>query len=372
VAKVGMDLSNLFTGAAYSQELSELQQQNAQLLAEIENLKAAGLEVAEAKIDRLREQLTASCGAVAIQLDQIKPNPDQPRRTFTPESIKAIARSLASDGQLQPIILIERSPSEYLIFDGERRWRGARKLKWESLQAVLIPATETLHRQSLLTSLQREDLNSLDLAEALIKEISLVAGSLGEEIPRMLHATIRRLQRQQSLSVLSELVSASIEEQEQQLTGLELEDQERSLLKVLLDLQLNPASIDANIFPILKLSDDLKAAIRQQGLGGIQALALNRLSANNLKVKEKLALKTRTRALQQVLGEKLSVAQTRKLVAKILAEVGEKKPTDRKTSSLVKAIEGISLEEISERSQIELLRSLLLTKLEEVERKLGS
>jgi ParB family transcriptional regulator, chromosome partitioning protein len=372
MAKVGMDLSNLFTGAAYSQELSELQQQNAQLMAEIEALKAAGSTDTEGKIEQFREQLAASGGTISIELSKIKPNPQQPRRTFLQESIEAIARSLSRDGQLEPIILIELSSSEYLIFDGERRWRGATSLNWKSLNAVLIPATETLHRQSLVASLQREDLNPLDLAEALLKEISTVATLAPEDISRMLHATIRRMQRQQSLSVLSELGSASLQEQERRLSEFELDDKERSLLKALLDLQLNPASIDANIFPILKLSDDLKAAIRQQGLGGIQALALNRLSAKNLKTKEKLALKTRTKVLQQVLAEKLSVAQTRKLVGQLLAQDGEYEPKDRKILTAVKTVEGISLDEIGDKSQIELLRSVLLTKLEEVERKLGS
>lgn len=367
MAKVGMDISNLFTGAAYSQEVSELQRQNAQLMAEIEALKAAGSADTEGKIEELREQLRDRGGAIAIELSQIKPNPHQPRRTFTEESIDAIARSLSRDGQLQPVILIEVSPSEYLIFDGERRWRGANRLNWNSLNAVLIPAPQTLHRQSLLTSLQREDLNPLDLAEALIQEISAVGGLEPEGIPRILHATVRRIQRHHSSTTLSELVSAPVEEQERRLRELGLDDKERSILKVLLDLQLNPASIDANIFPILKLSDDLKQVVRQQGLGGIHALALNRLSASNLKVKEKIALKTRTKAVQQVLAEKLSVAQTRRLVGKLLDRDAEPKQMDMNVLSAVKAVEEIFLDEISDRSQIELLRSALLTKLKEVE-----
>jgi len=82
-------------------------------------------------------QLQLQSGVMSISVEQIQPNPEQPRQTFLPESLESMSRSLATDGQLKPIILIGRGDS-YLLFDGERRWRSAQTLGWQALQAVII------------------------------------------------------------------------------------------------------------------------------------------------------------------------------------------------------------------------------------------
>jgi len=97
-----------------------------------------------------------------------------------------------------------------------------------------------------------------------------------------------------------------------------LDEQELAVLRTLLDLQLNPASIDANIFPMLSLADDLKTAIRQLGLKGVHAMALSKLSAKNLVLPEEEAQPIRVQATDRVIAEKLSVTQTRKLVQEII------------------------------------------------------
>ena len=81
-----------------------------------------------------------------------------------------MSRSLAEDGQLQPIIVIMRE--NLVLFDGERRWRSALALGWQNLQAVIIPEPISLHRKALLTSLHREDLNPLDKALAIVPELA--------------------------------------------------------------------------------------------------------------------------------------------------------------------------------------------------------
>ncbi len=97
--------------------------------------------------------------------------------------IDSMSRSLEKDGQLEPIILIERE--NLVIFDGERRWRSAKALGWKSLQVVMISEPTALHRKALLTSLHREDLNPLDKAEAIVKELaahtSLKQADLGKK-----------------------------------------------------------------------------------------------------------------------------------------------------------------------------------------------
>nr|WP_242045769.1 MULTISPECIES: ParB/RepB/Spo0J family partition protein [unclassified Calothrix] len=209
----------------------------------------------------MRKQLESHSGILSIPLEQIEPNPEQPRQTFLPESIESMSRSLSRDGQLQPIILIQRG-NHLLIFDGERRWRSAKILGWPTIQAVIIPEPVTLHRKALLTSLHREDLNPLDKAEAIVREISTITGLDAQDIPRLLSTVIRRLNAQKRIKPVLELVTADIKEQEQELEILDISESEKAVLRVLLDLQLNPASIDANIFPMLSLAEDLKIARR--------------------------------------------------------------------------------------------------------------
>ncbi len=316
-ARKAPDLGNYFSSAKQSMHLSEAETEIQELKAEIEELRKSGSTELESQLTALREQLESANGILSISLDQVQPNPDQPRQTFLPESIESMSRSLASDGQLQPIILIQRG--ELVIFDGERRWRSAKTLGWPTLQAVIIPEPASLHRKALLTSLHREDLNPLDKAEAIVRELSSNTGLEAAIIPRTLSTAVRRLNAQKRMNSVSELVTAMPQKQQQGLTALGLDEEELAVLGRLLDLQLNPASINANIFPMLSLADDLKTAMRKLGLKGVHATALSKLSAKNLGLSESEAQSIRVNATTEVIAEKLSAVQTRRLVQEIIS-----------------------------------------------------
>jgi ParB family chromosome partitioning protein len=236
-----------------------------------------------------------------------------------------MSRSLKSDGQLEPIILIQRG--DLVIFDGERRWRSAKALGWESLQAVIIPEPVALHRKALLTSLHREDLNPLDKAEAIVRELVEHTGLDAPSIPRILSTAVRRLNKQGRMNQVVGLMTAHEQEQLEGLATLGLDEREQSVLTLLLDLQLNPASIDANIFPMLSLAVDLKAAIRSSGLKGVHAMCLQKLSARNLGKTEEEAESIRVETTQKVIVEKLSVKDTRKLVSEVMSSLAASSPT---------------------------------------------
>ena len=315
-----IDMDSLFSGATQVHQLSQAESQIQQLQQEIEKLREQDV-VPEAQLETLRKQLKSQSGIKKVNLTKMRPNPAQPRQTFLPDSIQAIASSLKREGQLQPVILIElKSDEEYLLFDGERRWRGAKLLEWETLEAVLIPQPQQkdiLHRQALLTSLHREDLNPLDKAEAIIKEIKQITKLAESEIPRLLSTACRRLTKQGKLTQLTQAISGSDQLQQEILTNLELSQAEQAIVSELLILQLNPASVDANIWPMLALASDLKAAIRKQGLKSSQAIALGQLSSKNLNLSEKKALEIRSSVTTKVINGQLSVLQTRKLVKEI-------------------------------------------------------
>lgn len=366
--KVGMDVSNLFTGVEYSQEVHQLEAQVEALKTEIEQLRMQDSpKELEDKLEALRSEL-AEGGVLDIRLDEIDRNVEQPRQTFTEESIRAISRSLEVEGQQQPVILVKQESGRYLLFDGERRWRGAKRLEWNTLRAVIIPDQGELNRRVLLASLHQEGLNSLDIAEAIIKEIASSLSLNPADIPRVLRAAVRRLERQGMLSRISEVVLESKRKQEEVLQEIDLNEVECSIFLILLGLQLNPASVNTNIFPMLGLTEDLKVAIRSKGLGGNHALALNRLTAARLSCSKAIALKKREKLVKLVLQDKISVAQTRKLVsAELSRKVKQNNAHDRREVSLiVKSLKDLELSRLAQ-NELVMLREMMKQTLDDIE-----
>ena len=314
------NIADYFSGAKQTQQLSNAEEEIAQLKTEIERLRASGSEEVEIQLSTLKEQLKSQSGVVDLEISKIIQNPDQPRRTFLNESIRAMAQSLASDGQLSPIIVIAQQDEKHLLFDGERRWRAAKDIGWSTIKAVTMDAPKDLHRKALLTSLHREDLNPLDKAEAIIKEISLNAGLKADDIARVLSTVIRRLNKQKRLSEVMANLSSNNSSQNVESDDNYVNESEHTILKILLELQLNPASVDANLLPMLGLADDLKEAIRNLGLKGVHAIALQKLSAKNLNLSQAKSKRLREDLTKKVIQENLSVLQTRKLVNEAIAK----------------------------------------------------
>ena len=370
-ARKAPDITNYFSAAKQSQQLSEAESELQQLRAEIEELRSKGSTELEEQIQVLRSQLQSQSGIQCIPLQQILPNPEQPRQTFLPESIESMSRSLVSDGQLEPVILIQRE--NLVIFDGERRWRSAKALGWQNLQAVIIPEPAALHRKALLTSLHREDLNPLDKAEAIQQELATNTDLDPQDIPRILSTVVRRLNAQKRMNSVIDLMTGTAEEQQLGLADMDLDEREQAVLALLLDLQLNPASIDANIFPMLSLAEDIKTAIRSKGLKGVHAMALQKLSAKNLGLTEEEAESIRLNTTQKVIAEKLSASATRKLVASVIASQVQPSSTSetkiKPVSQEARRLQKLSLESLkkTERTQLIEFQEVLRQKLAEIE-----
>lgn len=373
----------MFAGAAGSQQVFELEERIETLQAEITRLKAeqtrgefAQVENAHLNqtIEELREQLKAS-GISKVHFNQVKPNPKQARQTFTPDSIHSMAVSIREEGQQEPIILLPGN----LIFDGERRWRAvAEYLQPEiaTLDAVMLPkelSEEELHARTLLTSLHRENLNELDLAEGLIQQAKLVLKIEQEEVVKALRRAIARLNAKKLLPRLTELVSATREEQLEGIKDFDLDETEQNVFLLLLRFQQNPASVDANVFPCLRLSLDLKTAIWKLGLGANHARSLQQLNTKNLAIEETIAEQIRQEAIRRVLQEKLTIAQTRSLVAKIIAERNPEKKAEpnRQISSLIRDVSATKIDRVQPK-QLRNLLSALEAKANEIRKKLGN
>ena len=118
-----------------------------------------------------------------IDINDIKPNTSQPRKTFDDEKLEELAASIEEHGIIQPI-LVRPASNGYEIVAGERRWRAARKAGLKTVPCVVRKLDE---RENLLIALienmQREDLSPIEEAMAY-EEMSNVHGLTQSEISR--------------------------------------------------------------------------------------------------------------------------------------------------------------------------------------------
>lgn len=105
-------------------------------------------------------------GVNKVKINNIKPNPDQPRRDFDEKSLKELSSSIKSKGVITPITL-RKSGKHYEIVAGERRWRAAKKANLKSIPAYIIniKSNSEMMQVALIENIQREDLNAIEEAE---------------------------------------------------------------------------------------------------------------------------------------------------------------------------------------------------------------
>lgn len=128
---------------------------------------------------------------IEIPLNELRPNPYQPRKTFDEASLQELANSIQQSGVFQPIIVRKSAVKGYEIIAGERRFRASKLADKETIPAIVREFDEEAMMQvAVLENLQREDLNPLEEAEAydmLMKNLKLtqveVAERLGKSRP---------------------------------------------------------------------------------------------------------------------------------------------------------------------------------------------
>lgn len=104
-------------------------------------------------------------GAVTLNLNDIEPNRDQPRKDFDETALSELADSIAQHGLIQPIVVKPNLDGRYSIIAGERRWRASRRAGLTEVPVVIKEADEqTLMEIALIENLQREDLNAVEEA----------------------------------------------------------------------------------------------------------------------------------------------------------------------------------------------------------------
>lgn len=147
-------------------------------------------EIEGAAFEAASEADARAGGVSDFALSDIRPNPAQPRRSFSEADLDELSQSIRQRGVLQPILLRPDpdAPGRYQIVAGERRWRAAKQAGLSSIPALVRDVDELeLLEVGIIENVQRTDLNPLEEAEAygaLIKRFGRtqdsLAGSVGK------------------------------------------------------------------------------------------------------------------------------------------------------------------------------------------------
>ena len=196
---------------------------------------------------------------VELPAEELIPNPRQPRKTFSKEELDGLARSIASNGLLQPISVRRTSGGKYEIIAGERRWRACVQAGMRQIPCLVQECSDAQSAVlAILENLQRQDLQVFEEAEG-----------------------IRRLMED---------------------WGVTQEEAARRLGK--------SQSAIANKLRLLRLTSEERKCIVENGLSERHARAILRIPQEDV----------RKKLLAQVVEKGLTVRQTEELIEKVLEE----------------------------------------------------
>ena len=131
------------------------------------------------------EKKAPQLSQVMISLDDIRPNPYQPRKHFDEEKLNELAQSIKEHGIFQPVIL-KSSIQGYEIVAGERRCRAAQIVGLTEVPAIIVEFTDQQMMEiALLENIQREDLNAIEEAQAystMMKKLNITQEELAKRV----------------------------------------------------------------------------------------------------------------------------------------------------------------------------------------------
>lgn len=121
-----------------------------------------------------------------ISIDEISPNPWQPRRDFDEESLNALASSIRENGLIQPVVVRKKKDGTYELAAGERRWRAAKIAGLTVIPAISKEYDDrSMAEMALVENLQRKDLNPVDEGMAyrkLMDEYGLTQEGISQKV----------------------------------------------------------------------------------------------------------------------------------------------------------------------------------------------
>lgn len=202
-------------------------------------------------------------GILEVSVDQIAPNPHQPRQTMNQEELHELANSIAEHGLIQPLVVTQVG-STYQLIAGERRWQAS---KLAGLATVPVVVKETTPQQMLelaiVENIQRADLNPLEEAQAfaqLMEEFGLTQEAVAERVGKSRTAvanTIRLLNL--PAEVKKALATGEISEgHARALLSLKKEREQLNTLATVIKRELNVRQTEALVRQLLEGSQTAK------------------------------------------------------------------------------------------------------------------
>lgn len=136
-------------------------------MADREKRRGLGRGLSALMADVAETQTVATEGAAErfVPIEQISPNPEQPRKRFDPEDLNDLANSIKEKGVIQPLIVRRRVDGTFEIVAGERRWRASQMAKLHELPVIVREFTDVeVLEVAIIENIQRADLNSIEEA----------------------------------------------------------------------------------------------------------------------------------------------------------------------------------------------------------------
>lgn len=152
-------------------------------------------EIDTQEISVTKKEESEEKGISFININEIKPNQNQPRKSFNEEKLEELAASIIENGLIQPVIL-RKVDKGYEIVAGERRWRACRKAGLKEIPCIIREFTDEQNMLiAIIENMQREDLNPVEEAEGLNQMIvnfgmtqEQVSKSVGKSRPYITNA----------------------------------------------------------------------------------------------------------------------------------------------------------------------------------------
>lgn len=138
--------------------------------------------------NRITTAMTAGQGVVEVELAQLQPTPNQPRRYFSEEAHLTLVQSIKEHGIIQPLVVRKTEQNQYQIIAGERRYRAATEVGLKSVPAIIKEITEKEAKEiALVDNLQRDDLNPLDEVDGILEILALKLDVTVKEVTALLY-----------------------------------------------------------------------------------------------------------------------------------------------------------------------------------------
>ena len=145
----------------------------------------------------MSDNATEQTNAVEVRIDELEPNPDQPRKNFDKNALDELSENIKKYGLIQPIVVRQTIMGTYQIVAGERRWRASMQAGLKTVPVIIKELTDAETMEiAIIENLQREDLNPIETAKgfkSLMDEFSLTQEEVAEKVGKSRSAVANAL-----------------------------------------------------------------------------------------------------------------------------------------------------------------------------------